>query len=197
MKKLLSILALALALVGVGAVPAQASPSGTVVWDGTGYSAEVAAELKAQGFAVHTPAEWNAIKTVGVLPASPSALAKLAPVDCPNTDKFCLWNGYNWTGTRWDLPSSWLQDSDGINDLNGLSFYGSGINNASKGWYNRTGLYARIYDNDSCQASGWYRDMAAGNVAVSYDASTNDWENRVSSVGRRDLNNYCTNVPGV
>lgn len=182
-------------LLGLGL--AAGTPASASAWEGTGFSAQTAASLEAQGFTVKTPAEWNAIKTVGILPASPSALAKRAPVDCPNTDKFCLWNGYNWTGTRWDLPSSWLQDSDGVNDLNGLSFYGSGINNASKGWYNRTGLYARIYDNDSCQASGWYRDMAAGNVAVSYDASTNDWENRVSSVGRRDLNNYCTNVPGV
>lgn len=177
-------LAVLVALAALGS-PAQASTA--ITWESAGYSASVANALREQGYTVKTPAEWNAIATKG---------SKLAPTDCPNADKFCLWNGYNWTGTRWDIPSGWLQDSDGINAINGLSFYGSGINNASKGWYNRTGLYARLFDNDSCQNAGWYRDMAAGNVAVSYNASTNDWENRISSIARRDLGNYCTNVPG-
>ena len=29
-----------------------------ITWEQAGFSAEVAADLKAQGYAVHTPAEW-------------------------------------------------------------------------------------------------------------------------------------------
>lgn len=179
MKKWIVGLFAIVALMLGASVPAQAS---TPEWN-----LRTVAALQAQGYTVKTPAEWNSIKVKG---------AK-APVDCPNTDKFCLWNGYNWTGTMWALPSSWLQDSDGVTAVNGLSFYGSGINNTSKGWYNRTGLPARLYDNSTCQNAGFTRDLVAGQVAVSYDASSNDWENIFSSVSTTyDAGWYCYNTPG-
>lgn len=192
MKRLFALFAAVAALLAISQAPVSASVPDwdkAITWERAGYSLDVAQELRAEGLVVKTPAEWDAVKV---------AEGRLAPVDCPNTDKMCLWNGYGWTGTMWALPSQWLQDGDnGL--VNGLSFYGSGINNASKGWYNRTGIPARMYDRDDCQmvSGDFRRDMTAGQVAVSYNASTNDWENRFSSISTiQDAGNYCTNVPG-
>lgn len=193
MRKIYALLA-ALAIMA-GAVlagsPAQASPL------------TEAQKLEAQGFIVKTPAEWASIKTVGYLPAAPSTQARRDPEECPappppgTAEYFCLWNGYAYTGTVWKIPRTWLGDTNGVNDINGLSFYGSGINNASKSWYNRTYYTVRMYDNDSCQNSGWYRNMVSGQEAISWDANTNDWENRVSSVSISQYSgNYCYNTPG-
>ncbi len=187
---LLTAAVLAVLAIGTASVPASASVPD---WD-----SKTASALQAQGFVVKTPAEWNAIKTE---PAS--VLARGSWTDCPprpptgSAETFCLWNGYNFSGTRWNIPKSWLGDTNGVADINGLSFYGSGINNASKSWMNSTYYTVRLYDRDDCYNGTWYRDMGGNVAAVSYDASTNDWEDRISSISiSAYAGNYCTNVPG-
>lgn len=197
MKRILALIAALAILTGLGVAgsPAQASVPD---WDKAGYSAEMAETLKARGFTVKTPAEWAAISTTEY------GVARKAPTDCPfrppwgTAETLCLWNGYGWSGTRWNIPLSWLGDRPNVNvPFNGLSFYGSGINNASKSWYNQTYYDIRLFDRDDCQNSGWYRTLGAGEAAVSYDASTNDWENRIGSASiLQYAGSYCTNVPG-
>lgn len=201
-KKIAIALVALFASLSLGAAPASASAS-------------TVATLKTQGYNVKTTAEWDAVKTVldrpqdrafaQNLPASPSALAMKTAYDCPeNTstngvETFCLWNGYSFTGTIWKLPISWLSCCSGPGAVdNGLSFYGSGINNASKAWWNRSYQSATLFDRDDCQFSGsaWYRRLGAGYEAYSLNASTNDWENRISSVSTTSTEGeYCTNSP--
>lgn len=183
-KALVAMLAVALAATLAGAAPASASVGG-IVWEQA-----TADALRAHGYVVKTPAEW-------------ATAFKKSGDDCPDPppsgahEYFCLWNGYNFTGSHWEIPVSWLQDTNGVNAINGLSFYGSGINNASKSWANNTYSDARLFDNDSCQNSGWYRDLKAFKFAVSYNAASNDWENRISSISTVwDAGTYCFSTPG-
>lgn len=192
--RLAALLAGAAMLVGLAATPANAATPG-IVWEQAGLT-------------VKTPAEWDAIKVVDSafahnLPASREAVMKKIAGDCPpkppagTSENLCLWNGYSYSGTIWRIPVSWLQDSDGVNAINGISFYGSGINNASKGWWNRTYLNVRLYDNDSCQNSGWYRNLSSDQFAVQDTAADADWENRISSASTiADSGNYCFSTPG-
>lgn len=160
----------------------------------------------------HSPQEWAAISTVmnrpedlafsRLLPATPEAVKAKIAGDCEPQDssieKLCLWNGYSYGGTIWRIPISWM--FIGTSQNNGVSFVGSGINNASKGWWNRSYQAITIYDNDHCQTTNpaWYRDMAAGQFAVQDTAADADWENRVSSASSIALKNrYCSNNPDV
>src|ERR1043166_1290335 len=207
MKKLIVGLFAVLALMLGASVPAHASVPD---WD-----LKTVAALQVQGYSVKTPAEWNSIKTVldspedlayaRNLPASPLAMQRKALNDCPlrppagTTEQFCLWNGYSFTGTMWNLPKSWLGDNDPnhVNDINGLSFYGSGINNTSKGWFNSTYYTVRLFDRDACFNGTFYRDMTGNQYAYSVDASSNDWENRFSSIAISVYSNtYCYSTPG-
>lgn len=202
MKRLFALIAALAVMAGIGLAGSPASAS-VPEWDSLG---------------VHSAAEWNAIKTAPdaqdlafahSLPASMGTLAKRSADECPpppppsnRTEYLCLWNGYGYTGTVWKIPVTWLQDSNGVNAVNGLSFTGSGINDASKGWVNNTYNTVRLYDNSSCQNSGWYRDMGAGTWALQYSAGDADWENRISSAsvvgngGGAPAGNYCFNTPG-
>lgn len=161
----------------------------------------------------HTPAEWDAIKTVlntpadwvygHNLPASPTAKLKKDAGDCPAREispypeTLCLWNGYGYEGTIWKIPIGWLFCcANGNLNSNGLSFTGSGINNASKGWWNRSYQQVTLYDNAVCQDSGWIRELAPNQFAVSDNAASNDWENRISSASMWIVKGYaCTNDP--
>lgn len=95
---------------------------------------------------------------------------------CNEEQILCLWNGYNYTGTMWKITKASLHGGG-----NGYSFVGSGINNASKGWFNRIDQTIVLYDHDHCNTAPWSRILYPGQYAVSYDAGTNDWENRISS----------------
>ncbi len=185
---LAAILAVALGAFLAGAAPAHASAGG-IVWESVpDWDAKTAADLRAQGYVVHTPAEWAALKAYTPCPPRPPA---------GTTEYFCLWNGYSYSGSRWAIPASWLQDTNGVNAINGLSFYGSGINNASKSWQNNTYYDVRLFDNDSCQNSGWYRNLSAGGVAVQDGPGDADWENRISSISTIwDAGTYCFSTPG-
>lgn len=183
-KRTIALLA-ALAMVAgaslAGGSPVYASVGG-IVWEQATVD-----HLRAQGFAVHTPAEWAALKSYNDCPPQPPA--------SPN-EYLCLWNGYSFTGSHWEIPSSWLQDTNGTNAINGLSLYGSGINDASKGWANNTYYKVYLYDNSSCQLSGWYRTLDAGNYAVQSSAASADWENRISSLSTAgDAGTYCFSTP--
>ncbi len=190
-KMVAAALAVVLGALLAGATPAHASVPdwdaktgvGGIVWEQA-----TADKLRAQGYAVHTPAEWAALKAYTPCPPRPPA---------GSTEYFCLWNGYSYGGSRWAIPASWLQDTNGVNAINGLSFYGSGINNASKSWMNNTYYDVRLFDNDSCQNSGWYRNLAAGGVAVQDGSGDADWENRISSISTVwDAGTYCFSTPG-
>lgn len=204
-KKIAAALAVAFAFSLASAVPASASVPD---WD-----AKTVASLQAQGLVVKTPAEWESIKTVlnrpqdkaffAGSPVAPSALMKKNAYDCPentNTngiETMCLWNGYSFTGTIWKLPISWLNTGQSP-DQNGLSFYGSGINNTSKAWWNRSYQPVTLYDRDDCQtpSGSWYRHLGANYEAFSTNPGTNDWENRIGSVSTQAVEGeYCTNNP--
>lgn len=187
------IVALGVAMAGA---PAQASTGG-IVWESV---PDWDAKLASVSVQLDRPQDLAFSRA---LPASLETVQRKIAGDCqpppPNgsQEHLCLWNGYSYGGTIWRIPVGWLQDSDGINAINGLSFYGSGINNASKGWWNRTYLPVRLYDRDDCQNAGWYRDMSAGQFAVQDTAADADWENRISSVSTiYDAGSYCTNAPG-
>jgi len=159
----------------------------------------------------HTPQEWAAISTAmnrpedlafsHLLPATPAAVQAKIAGDCEPQDssieKLCLWNGYSYGGTIWRIPISWLLYGDTQN--NGISFVGSAINNASKGWWNRSYQGMVIYDADHCittSAPTWSRYLAPGQFAVQDSAGDADWENRVSSASLNGLqNHYCSNDP--
>lgn len=185
-------LALTLAvLIGIAALgsPAHAAPAsaGGIVWE---------------SFAVKLDRPQD-LAFSRALPASLETVQRKIAGDCqpppPNgtQEHLCLWNGYSYGGTIWRIPVGWLQDSNGVNAINGISFNGSGINNASKGWWNRTYLGVRLYDNSSCQNSGWYRDLSAGQFAVQDAAADADWENRISSASTvYDAGTYCFSTPG-
>lgn len=197
MKRLFAFIAALAVMAGIGLAGSPASAS-VPDWD-----------LKS---GVHSAAEWAAIATAPDaqdlafaqnLPASLTTLAKRTADECPSrpptgsSETFCLWNGYNFTGTVWKIPRAWLGDTNGSNPYNGLSFSGSGINNASKSWYNQTYYTVRLFDNESCIGIGWYRDLAGSDWALSYDANTNDWENRMGSIAIVQYSgNTCSNVPG-
>lgn len=179
--------ALAVAL-GLAAAPATAEPAGV----------HSAAEWAAIAMVLDTPEDWAYFRNQ---PASPLARMRKDAGDCQpptvNGEKLCLWNGYSYGGTIWRIPVSWLMDAGGVNPYNGLSFYGSGIDNASKGWWNRTYQQVTLFDNSSCQLSGWYRRMTAGQFAVQDTAADADWENRISSASLTVVEGeYCYATPG-
>jgi len=159
-----------------------------------------------KGGTVHSAAEWESIKTVDQnfahnLPASREAVMRKIAGDCvPRPpvgpkEHLCLWNGWSYNGTMWDIPLSWLQTAS-VGPNNGISFTGSGINNASKGWWNRTYQKITLYDNESCQNSGFIRDMVAEQFAVSDNAASNDWENLFGSASLFILKGtYCYQDP--
>lgn len=191
-RKIFVSLLMALALAGALPAPADAAGSDAV------HSSAEWASIKT---VLNTPADWAYFRNQ---PASPAARMKKDAGDCPPIgsngnpgERLCLWNGYSYQGTLWQIPKSWLMDAGGNNPYNGLSFYGSGINNASKGWWNRTYQQVTMFDNDSCQVSGWYRRMSAGQFAVSDNAASNDWENRISSASLTVVEGeYCYSTPG-
>lgn len=146
----------------------------------------------------HSAAEWDSIKTVfnrpedkaffAGSPISPLAQQRKDAGDCPPIgaqgnpgERLCLWNGYSYGGTLWQIPVDWLMDAGGSHPYNGLSFIGSGIDNTSKGWWNRTYQQVTLFDYSACQLLGWYRRMSAAQFAVQDTAADADWENRVSS----------------
>lgn len=158
---------------------------------------------------VKTAAEWEAIKTAPDmaydhnLPASLETMQRKAAEDCPErppaggSENLCLWNGYSFSGTRWNIPISWLGDTNGVNEINGLSFYGSGINNASKSWYNQTYNAVRLFDRSDCFDGTWYRNLSGGGYAWQSSAADADWENRISSASQTVYSNkFCTSTPG-
>jgi hypothetical protein len=110
--------------------------------------------------------------TASLFAASP-VLASFS--QCPST-YFCVWTGYQATGTRCQWTVGY------INQTNGFSLIGSSCNNNTKSWFNNDGFGVIMYDANYCNpasASSWRRTVAAGQRA---SGEGSDWNNRVSSL---------------